>query len=95
MESRAIFISGHKENLKLAEKHLITNFDLSDYSSMTMAIDCELLPEAKELILNFRRQLMRFLESGKKTEVYKLNIQLFPLTLGCGADDVPESSDKT
>lgn len=76
-----IFKTGHRDSLDLAKKAL-DDFDreLIDFSSMTMAIDHEFLPEAKDLIRQFRRRLASFLESGKKEEVYKLNIQLFPLS---------------
>ncbi len=53
-----------------------------DFSAMTMAIDPELLPEAKKRIAAFRRELCEFLESGKRTRVYELSLQLFPLSVG-------------
>lgn len=68
-------------NLELAQASLEQDdISLRDFSSMTMAIDPELLPEAKKLIQDFRRKLTHFLEAETKQEVYKLNIQLFPLT---------------
>lgn len=54
--------------------------ELRDITSMTMAIDVDKIPEAKEMIKNFRRQLCQVMESGKKQEVYNLNIQLIPLS---------------
>ncbi|MBI3543074.1 MAG: DUF4423 domain-containing protein [Deltaproteobacteria bacterium] len=52
-----------------------------DQSSMTMAIDASLLPEAKERIRKFRRELSRFLaKSDSLDEVYQLGISLYPLT---------------
>lgn len=52
-----------------------------DQSAMTMAIDSARLPEAKERITKFRRELSRFLESGAtRDHVYQLSISLFPLT---------------
>jgi hypothetical protein len=36
--------------------------------------------QAKKLIKEFRRNLSRFLERGDQNEVYRLNIQLFPVT---------------
>ena len=54
--------------------------DERDISSMTMAIDPKLLPEAKKMILQFRRKLCKFLESGERKEVYVFSPALFRLT---------------
>lgn len=52
-----------------------------DQSSMTMAIDISLLPEAKASLAKFRRSLMRLLQRSKKhDEVYNLSLSLYPLT---------------
>lgn len=73
--------SGHFQNLDLARASL-ENDELSarDFGAMTMSIDPDLLPEAKRRIREFRRELSAFLESGRKREVYKVCLQLFPLT---------------
>lgn len=50
-------------------------------SSMTMAIDVEKLPEARDMIKDFRRNLGRLLSSSKNlNEVYQLSVSLYPLT---------------
>ncbi|MBX9767363.1 MAG: TIGR02147 family protein [Bdellovibrionales bacterium] len=55
--------------------------EFRDQSSMTMAIDSRLLPEAKEKIRDFRRSLCRFLQRGsQKDAVYQLGVSLYPLT---------------
>ena len=54
--------------------------ELRDITSMTMAIDPLKLPQAKEKIREFRRGLSKFLESGRKSEVYRINIQLIPVS---------------
>jgi uncharacterized protein (TIGR02147 family) len=54
--------------------------ELRDITSMTMAIDLDKMKEAKEMIKNFRRQFCQVMESGKKNQVYNLNIQFIPLT---------------
>ena len=54
--------------------------DLRNNTGMTMAIDRDLLPEAKKRITAFRRELCAFLQSGKKNSVYQIGIALFPLT---------------
>ena len=56
-------------------------FELRDQSSMTMAIDREKIPEAKEIIKKFRRELCDLLKSTKDfDDVYQLSISLFPAT---------------
>jgi plasmid maintenance system antidote protein VapI/DNA-binding MarR family transcriptional regulator len=54
--------------------------ELRDISAVTMAVDLKKLPAAKQLIRQFRRQLAALLETGQRTEVYNLNIQLVPVT---------------
>lgn len=80
--NQSFYRNTHLANLELAKNAVInkTSKGVSDFSSMTMSIDHELLPEAQALILQFRRKLAHFLESGKRETVYKLNIQLFPVS---------------
>lgn len=54
--------------------------DVRDITSMTMAIDPKLLPEAKRMILLFRRRLCKFLERGERSEVYVFSPALFRLS---------------
>jgi uncharacterized protein (TIGR02147 family) len=73
----------HAQNLELALDALETvPLELRDFSGMMIAADPELLPEAKLRIRKLRREIMEILESGKKKEVYRLSIQLFPLSKG-------------
>jgi uncharacterized protein (TIGR02147 family) len=52
-----------------------------DQTAMTMAIDSSLIPQAKEKITKFRRELCAYLESGKKKDaVYQLSVSLYPVT---------------
>ena len=63
--------------------HALMNIAIEkrNHSSMTMAINPELLPEAKLRISKFRRELCEFLESKTpKTEIYQMSISLFPIT---------------
>lgn len=77
----AFLQKAHFDNLELAKTSLESDaLDSRDFSSMTMAIDRQLIPEAKIMIRNFRRNLSALLESGEKKDVFKLNIQLFPIT---------------
>jgi uncharacterized protein (TIGR02147 family) len=71
----------HLQLLQKAERSLEEDeVERRDITSITMAVDISLLPEAKKKIEHFRRQLSRFLEGGRQTEVYHLNIQLIPAT---------------
>lgn len=70
----------HEQNLSLAEKALReTPVESRDITSITMAIDPKRLPEAKELIKAFRRKMSNFLESGNRSSIYVLAVQLFPV----------------
>ncbi len=71
----------HSANLTLAQEKLESvDVENRDYTAITMAIDPSQLPQAKELIRKFQDELASLLESGTKSEVYKLCVQLFPLT---------------
>jgi uncharacterized protein (TIGR02147 family) len=57
------------------------SYEKRNNTSMTMAINTELLPEAVEEITKFRRNMGKLLSSGaSKDEVYNLSIALCPLT---------------
>jgi len=51
-----------------------------DITGTTMVISRKNIPRAKELIQQFRADLTELLEQGEADDVYRLNIQLFPLT---------------
>jgi uncharacterized protein (TIGR02147 family) len=52
-----------------------------DQTSMTMAIDTERLPEAKERIKHFRRELANFLSRGEtRDQVYHLSLSLYTIS---------------
>ncbi|MGE0634704.1 MAG: TIGR02147 family protein [Pseudobdellovibrionaceae bacterium] len=71
----------HNKNLRHAIACLEeTTVDERDYSTMTLAIDPERLETAKEMIRVFRRTLCGYLENGNKKEVYRLNVNLVPVT---------------
>jgi transcriptional regulator with XRE-family HTH domain len=51
------------------------------HTSMTMAIHPDDLPEAKEMIKKFRRELCaHFEKNGKPKEIYHLGVALYPVT---------------
>ncbi len=52
-----------------------------DQSSMTMAINSKRLPEAKERIKKFRRELCDYLQQDQiRDSVYQLGVSFYPLT---------------
>jgi len=61
------------------EKTTEPEFKLRDITGMTLPINPRRLPGARKKIAKFRRSLERYLTQGKCTEVYQLNVQLFPL----------------
>jgi transcriptional regulator with XRE-family HTH domain len=69
------------QSLELAMNSILHDpVDVRDFSTVTMAIDPKKIKEAKNMIMSFRKKLSKKLENGKKKEVYKLAIQLFPLS---------------
>jgi uncharacterized protein (TIGR02147 family) len=73
----------HRQELERAIEGLeIIPTELRDVSAFTMAVNPTRLPEAKKLIREFQRKMEKILETGKRTEVYTLNIQLMPVTKG-------------
>lgn len=71
----------HKETLKIGlEKLEKIECELRDFSSTTVAIDLNKLPEAKTIIREFRQKMTALLREGEKTDVYQLAIQFYPLT---------------
>lgn len=74
----------HFEDLKLAETVLQNvAVEARDFSSITISIDKEKLPLAKKMIRQFQDQLCAVLETDKRTDVYKFNFQVLPLTKEC------------
>ena len=71
----------HHESLEIAQEKLKTvPVEKRDYSTTTFAVDPRHMEEAKTLIREFRKRLARLMEDGRKTEVYRLSIELYPLT---------------
>lgn len=71
----------HKETLKMGINKLEEiEVELRDFSSATVAVDLDKLAEAKCIIREFRQKMTALLRDGRKTEVYQLAIQFYPLT---------------
>mgnify|MGYP000555966179 CR=1 FL=1 len=76
----------HKQILEKAIDSLENDpFETRDFSSVTLAIDPKLVPYAREKIREFRRELMRDLESRQnQSEVYHLAVQIYPVSKTTG-----------
>lgn len=77
--------SGHKQLQRQVLQMALDAIDDTpqedkDITSMTMAIDVEKIPEARKIIKKFRRELCQFLESGRRSRVYHLGVQLYPVS---------------
>lgn len=73
--------ASHKEALQMGiEKLDEYDVEFRDYSSTTLAIDLEKLPAAKTIIREFRMKMASLLKEGKKSEVFQLAIQFYPVT---------------
>ncbi|WP_374028880.1 DUF4423 domain-containing protein [Bdellovibrio bacteriovorus] len=76
----------HTQGLKHATESLLNvDPDLRDITSIEMPTDLNKLKIAKEHIRDFRRKIAKLLEEGETTEVYRLNIQLVPVTNVAGS----------
>ncbi|RYZ93916.1 MAG: TIGR02147 family protein [Proteobacteria bacterium] len=71
----------NQDNLVLAEKALAeVPVELRDFTAITLCFDPDRIEDARAMIKAFRRSFDRAMEAGRKREVYKLSIQLFPLS---------------
>lgn len=71
----------HLENLEIAKIKLDEiSVELRDFSSITFAVDPEKIDEIKTLIREFRQKIATHTKNGKKSKVYQMAIQLYPLT---------------
>jgi uncharacterized protein (TIGR02147 family) len=73
---------GHRQNI-LKSIHSLQEdpVDIRDISGITMAVSSSRLEGGRKMIQEFRRRLSAYMEGGKRDAVYRLNIQLFPLTV--------------
>lgn len=70
-----------KQDLEISEKAIDDiDVELRDLSSITFTLNKKDLPDIKKDIRNFRKKLAKKAESKKGEEVYKLSVQLVPLT---------------
>ncbi|HUP57660.1 MAG TPA: DUF4423 domain-containing protein [Bdellovibrionota bacterium] len=73
-----------KHQRQLLEKaiHSLENdpIELRNVTNTAMAVDPALLPEAKRRIQEFQLSLCEFLQGGRRTAVYNLEVCLYPLS---------------
>lgn len=71
----------HKQNLNLAlEKIEMVPVQNREFQSISIALSPKQVPQFKKLIDNFLEQAMADSQHQAGTEVYHLNVQLFPVT---------------
>jgi len=76
----------HHTNFELAKLSLDRDsMESRDFTATTMAIDVSRLPAAKKMIREFQDRLSVYLEGGTKNEVYKICVQLFPVSIPADA----------
>lgn len=72
--------NAHCKTLEIAQEKLYsTDIYKRDFSSMMIALDPKDITRVKKMIRQFRRSLTTSLEKSKKTAVYSLAIQFFPV----------------
>jgi hypothetical protein len=54
--------------------------ELRDYTTVNYVLDSSKIPEVKKIIQTFHRNLGKILPEKDATDVYRLNVQFFPLT---------------
>ena len=71
----------HEQSLDLAKESLYRDdVKIRDFTTITMAIDPKKLSVAKDLIRKYEDELSDLLESGHRTEVYRLSCNRFRLS---------------
>ena len=74
----------HRQVIDHARECLSLQNDLRDITSITFAVNTDIIPEIKKILRDCRRRIAQLAESGRKEEVYNLNFQLVPVTKQVG-----------
>lgn len=79
----AAFKNFQSQVIEMAGRALMTiPFEQRDQSSTTIAMSADKLPEVKERIKKFRRELCDYLQQdGERDAVFQLGVSFYPLTL--------------
>jgi len=71
----------HLQDMEIAKNKLLEiDIKKRDFTSITLPVEPELLPKAKEILRNAQLQLEELMEQGQQKEVYKLSMYFYPLT---------------
>jgi len=83
-ESKAAIRAFHNQMIEKARDELkktdVGSFQKRSITGTSMAIDVTKLEDAKKFIREFEEEFVRRFTTGVPSEVYQLNVQLFPLT---------------
>ncbi|WP_413585222.1 TIGR02147 family protein [Bdellovibrio sp. HCB274] len=80
--------SHYKKYLEKASQAMELDMN-SSYTGVTLTVNPQQIPVAERMIERFRGRILRLLQQGTQSEVYSLNIQMFPLSI---SQDVAKSS---
>lgn len=70
----------HCQHLEMASRSLMNDpIDKREFTSVTMAIDPEKIPQVKKLLQKYKRNICNILETDEPQEVYQLSFQLYPI----------------
>ena len=71
----------HNQGLELAQKALYQiDMELREFGSVTFKADPELLDLARKKLRNVRNEIATLMNNKNASEVYRLQVQLYPLT---------------
>ena len=74
--------NNHKQSLDEAKSSLTSDpIDVRDFTSLTFNIDQDYLSDYTDAIRDFRKKILSISKNQNSNEVYKLSIQLFPMTV--------------
>lgn len=76
----AMFKEFIERGLKAIHNPAPDTLHLNQCSGLTMPIDPMRVREAKKMVQKFQKDMSRFLKAGPQSEVYQLNVHLFPLS---------------
>jgi len=77
----AILREGHRQTIHKALQSLDNDpVEVRDITGITMSVSKARYQGAKKMIQDFRRRLSDYMEEGPRDAVYRLNIQLYPLS---------------